>query len=58
MAVKVRQFKISSRVFCRFTPHMGPLLRFWKMDPSLPGVMQTMVVTVRQFNMNSGLLSL
>ena len=38
MAVTVRQFKISSGVCSRFKPHMLPLLRFWKMDPSLPGV--------------------
>ena len=35
----------------------GPLLRFWKMDPSLLGVLQMLVVTVWQFNMNSGLFS-
>ena len=35
-----------------------PLLRFWTMDPSLPGVMECMAVTVRQFNMYSGLISL
>ena len=29
----------------------GPLLRFWKMDPSLPGV-HTVVVTVRQFEIS------
>ena len=49
LAVTVRQFKISSRVCGRFKPQVGPLLRFWKMDLSLPGVMQTMAVTVRQF---------
>ena len=39
LAVTVRQFKISSRVSSRFKPaRRGPLLRFWKMDPSLPGV--------------------
>ena len=48
MAVTVRQFKISSGVCSRFKPHLGPLLRFWKMDLSLLGVMQiTLAVTVR-----------
>ena len=36
---------------------VGPLLRFWKMDPSSAGVMQTMVVTVRQFEISSGVWS-
>ena len=36
LAVTVRQFKISSRVCGRFKPQVGPLLRFWKMDLSLP----------------------
>ena len=31
----------------------GPLLRFWQMDPSLPGVMQTLAVTVRQLEISS-----
>ena len=30
-----------------FRPQKGPLLRFWKMNPLLPGVMQRMAVTVR-----------
>ena len=38
MAVTVRQFEISSGVCSRFKPQVGPLLRFWQMDPSLPGV--------------------
>ena len=36
---------------------LWPLLRFWKMDPSLPGVMQTMAVTVRQFKISSRVCS-
>ena len=32
-------------------------LRFWKMDPSLRGVIQTMAVTVRQFEISSGAYS-
>ena len=43
-AVTVRQFKMSSKVCSRFTPHGRPLLRFWQTDPSLPGVVQTMAV--------------
>ena len=35
----------------------GPLLRFWKMDQSLPGVRQTLAVTVRQFKTSSGVCS-
>ena len=57
LAVTVRQFEISSRVCSRFKPHLGPLLRFWKMDPSWPGVMQTMAVTVRQFEISSRVCS-
>ena len=53
MAVTVRQFEISSSVCSRFKPQRVPLLPFWKMDPSLPGVMQTMVVTVQQFEISS-----
>ena len=42
-AVTVRQFEISSTVCSRFKPLlMGPLLRFWQMDPSSPGVMHNM----------------
>ena len=33
--------EISSRVCSRFRPHTRLLLRFWKMDLSLPGVMQS-----------------
>ena len=33
------------------------LLRFWQMGMWLPGVLQTVVVTVRQFEMNSELFS-
>ena len=51
-AVTVWQFRISSRVCSRFTPHIAPLLRFWKMDRSLLGVMQAVVVTVRQFDIS------
>ena len=35
----------------------GPLLRFWKMLLSLPGVMQRMAVTVRQFKISSKVCS-
>ena len=31
----------------------GPLLRFWEMDPSSPGVIETLAVTVRQFKISS-----
>ena len=69
MEVTVRQFEISSGVSGRFKPQclLGlsayaisapPLLRFWTMDPWLPGVLQRVAVTVRQFNVNSGLFSL
>ena len=34
-----------------------PLLRFWKMDPLLPGVMQNMAVTVLQFEISLGVCS-
>ena len=37
-AVTVRQFKISSGVWCRFKPQVWPLLWFWQMDLSLPWV--------------------
>ena len=57
LAVTVRQFKISSRVCSRFKPHMGPLLRFWQMDPPLPGASQTVAVTVLQFKISSGVCS-
>ena len=57
VAVTVRQFEISSGVCSRFRPHKGPLLRFWKMDPSSPGVVQTLAVTVRQFEISSGVSS-
>ena len=33
--------------------HPGPLLRFWKMDPSLLGALRAGVVTVRQFDISS-----
>ena len=34
-----------------------PLLRFWKMDPSLHGVFQSVEVIVRQFEISSGVCS-
>ena len=40
------------RVCSRFKPQIGPLLQFWKMDQSLPGALQTMAVTVRQFEIS------
>ena len=46
MAVTVRQCKISWGVYSRFKPQVWPLLPFWKMDLSLPGVMQSLAVTV------------
>ena len=52
LAVTVRQFKISSRVSSRFKPLFLPLLRFWQMDPSLPGVIHAMAVTVRRFEIS------
>ena len=57
LAATVRQFKASSGVSSRFKPHLGPLLRFSKMDPSWPGVMQILAVTVRQFEISSGVCS-
>ena len=58
VAVTVRKFEISSRVCSRFKPLITvlPLLRFWKMDPWLPGhwLMQSMAVTVQQFEISSG----
>ena len=51
------QFEISSRVCSRFKPQMMPLPRFWKMDPSLPGVMKTVAVTVQQFEISSRVCS-
>ena len=41
----------------RFKPHVRHSLRFWKMDPSWPGVMQSMAGTVRQFKIGSGVWS-
>ena len=41
----------------RFKPHVRHSLRFWKMDPSWPGVMQSMAGTVRQFKIGSGVCS-
>ena len=38
------QFRISSRMCNKFKPRLGHLLRSWSMDPSLPGVIQAMVV--------------
>ena len=46
VVVTIPQFEISSGVCSGFRPQKGPLLRFWKMDPLLPGVMQRMAVTV------------
>ena len=43
------QFEISWRVCTKFKPHVRLLLRFWQMDPSLPGVMQSVAATVLQF---------
>ena len=43
LVVTVRQFETSSGVCSRFKH----LLRFWQMDLSLPGVVHTMAVTVR-----------
>ena len=40
------------RVCGRFKPRVRPLLRFWKMDLSLPGAVQTKAVTVRQFEIS------
>ena len=45
------------KVCSRFKPLILPLLRFWKMDLWLPGVMETMAVTVRQFEISSGVCS-
>ena len=43
-----------SVVMCsRFRLHLRPLWRFWQMDPSWPGVMETLAVTVRQFEISS-----
>ena len=54
----VWQFEISWEVCSRLRPlFRGPLLRFWRMDPSLPGVMQTVAVTVRQFEISSEVCS-
>ena len=50
----VRQFEISSGVCSRFKPQNMPLLPFWQMDQSLPGVVETMVETVRHFKISSG----
>ena len=36
---------------------MVHLLRFWQMDLSLPGVLHTLAVTVRQFKISSGVCS-
>ena len=58
VAVTVRQFEISWRVCRTFRPHiMGPLLPFWKMDPSLPGVLQALAVTAQQVKISSGVSS-
>ena len=51
------EFEISSRVCSRFRPQTRPFLRFWKMDPWLPGVMQDLAVTVRQFEISWALFS-
>ena len=37
LVVTVRQLEINSGVCSRFRPQVRLLLRFWKMDPSLPG---------------------
>ena len=57
VAVAVRHFKISSGVCSKFRPQIRPLLRFWKMDPSLPGVLQGGAVTARQCKISSGAFS-
>ena len=58
MAETVRQFKISSggvqQIQATVAVH---LLRFWQMDPSLPGVMKHMAVTARQFEVSSRVCS-
>ena len=52
LAVTVPQFEISSRMCSSFKPPLDPLLQFWKMDQSLPGVV-ALAVTVRQFKISS-----
>ena len=53
VVVTVRKFDISWRVCSRFKPLLwGPLLRFWQMDQSLPGVLQALVETVWQFEIS------
>ena len=42
VAVTARLFEISSGVCSTFNPHMTPLLQFWKMDLSFPGVMKSL----------------
>ena len=51
------QVKISSRVCSRFRPQTVHLLPFWKMDLSLPGVLQGQAVIVRQFEISSRVFS-
>ena len=51
-AATARQSEISSRLCGGFKPHVRPLLPFLKMGPTLLGVMQLMVVMVRQSNMS------
>ena len=41
----------------RFRRQSSHLLRFWTMDPSLPGVMKSVAVTVLQFQIGSRLCS-
>ena len=56
-AVAALQFKISSNMCGKFRPQEGHLLPSWQMDPSLPGVIQTMVATALQFKINSKMCS-
>ena len=53
----VRHFSMSSRVCGRFKPPKRPLLRFWKMDPSWPGVIRAVGETVQQFKISSWVCS-
>ena len=53
----VRQFKIGSGVCSKLKPQVVRLLQFLKMDLSIPGVMQTLAVTVRQFKISSRVFS-
>ena len=49
----VQQIQSTYSKWIESAAHPGPLLRFWKIDPSLLGALRAGAVTVRQFEVSS-----